>query len=277
MNRQEDVLQAEIAQLKERIVELEQEKSDLDIALATAVEHGDAIDADLSAINERLVQEVAERLRAESRLERLLDVLKQKNTDLELLVSTIAEHSDGIDEDWLKRYREAEQLSRIDELTGILNRRGFNETLDRYWRSGLRDHQPLGVVMLDVDLFKQFNDLLGHPAGDRCLTQLGKILQQSCRRPGDVPARYGGEEFVVLLPHTDMAGALHMVEQFRQLLADAAIEHPGSPSGFLTVSCGVAAEVPKRERDPAIMIAEVDQQLYQAKREGRNTVRSAAV
>lgn len=266
-------LQQQIARLQERIVELEQQNSDLEIALQTAIEHGDAIDREISMTNRRLVGEIAERVRAEARLERLLEALRQQKTDLEILVSMVSEHSDGIDHEWLRLYREIETHAMTDELTGIANRRGLNVALDRSWRHCLRTGEPLALLMMDLDWFKGYNDTLGHQAGDQCLAKFGEILRRTCRRPDDVAGRYGGEEFVVLLPQTNLAGAVHVIEAIRAELAARAIDHPTSPYGVVTVSIGVAVCVPTAESDVAAQLALADQRLFAAKRAGRNTFR----
>ena len=266
-------LQQQVAQLQARIVDLEQQNSDLEIALQTAIEHGDAIDREISMTNRRLVGEIAERVRAEARLERLLDALRQQKTDLEIVVSMVSEHSDGIDHEWLRLYREIETHAMTDELTGIANRRGLNVALNRSWRHCLRTGEPLALLILDIDWFKPYNDTLGHQAGDRCLSQVGALLRRACRRPDDVASRYGGEEFVVLLPQTDLAGAVHVIEVIRAELATQAIEHPASSYGVVTVSIGGAVSVPKAESDVAALLALADQRLFAAKHAGRNTFR----
>lgn len=267
-------LRLELAALHERIRKLEQDNSDLDIALTTAVEHGDAIENQLAAINDRLRGEVADRMRAESRLEQLLSALSQQKSDLEILVSTITEHSDEIDAEWLRRYAQVEELSRTDGLTGIANRRAFDDILLHEWRRGARAGSLLAVILLDVDFFKYYNDRYGHPAGDECLIQLAQVLQRACRRPVDLPARYGGEEFTLVLPDSDQDGANSVAEAIRLDLARLAIPHEGSPYGVVTVSMGVLARLPSRGSDPAALLADVDALLYAAKREGRNTYRT---
>jgi len=270
----EEKLRLEVAALQACIRMLEQDNSDLDIALTTAIEHGDAIENELAAINDRLRGEVAERMRAESRLEKLLVALSQQKSDLEILVSTITEHSDEIDAEWLRRYAQVEELSRTDGLTGIANRRAFDDILLHEWLRAARGGSPLAVVMLDVDFFKNFNDHYGHQAGDACLAELGQVLQRACRRPVDLPARYGGEEFTLILPDTDQDGANSVADAIRLDLAGLAMPHEGSPYGVVTVSMGVLSRLPVRGTDPAELLADADALLYAAKREGRNTYRT---
>ncbi|WP_425545053.1 GGDEF domain-containing protein [Caenispirillum bisanense] len=263
-----------MAALTARVRDLEQQVSDLDISLSMAAEHGDAIEADLSATNARLQREIMERMRAENCLQTLLSALRQQRDDLEILVTTITEHSDDIDAQWLRRYSEIEFVSRTDPLTGVANRRGLSEVLDTEWRRGLRTGSSLALILLDVDHFKVFNDTYGHQAGDACLVQLARTLRNACRRPVDLVARYGGEEFVLVLPESDLEGALTVVRTIRDDLAAQAIPHAGSPFGVVTVSLGVAAEVPSRERSPAALLADADHLLYGAKQGGRNTFRT---
>lgn len=268
------LLGRQIAELTERLRMLEQQNSDLEIALTTATEHGDLIENELAAMNDQLHHEIAERTRAETRLERLLSALRQQKADLEILVSTITEHSDEIDVQWLRRYSEVEVMSRTDPLTGIANRRSLTDMLDTEWRRGLRAHTPVAVILLDVDFFKSYNDTYGHPAGDACLVKLAQVLREACRRPVDLAARYGGEEFAVALPDTTLDGALKVAQVIRKDLAGLGIPHGGSPYGMVTVSMGLAAEIPQRGREPAMLLADADQLLYAAKREGRNTYRT---
>jgi diguanylate cyclase (GGDEF)-like protein len=264
----------ELEALRVRIRQLEQDNSDLEIALTTAVEHGDAIENDLAAINDRLRGEVAERVRAETRLEQLLSALSQQKDDLEILLSTITEHSDSIDADWLRRYTRVEALSATDGLTGIANRRAFDDKLAQEWRRSVRNGTPLALLMLDVDYFKNFNDRYGHQAGDECLSQVAQVLQNACRRPVDMPARYGGEDFALILPETELAGAAGVAEMIRQELARRALRHEDSPYGVVTVSIGVLSRTATRDSDAAAMLADVDALLYSAKREGRNMFRT---
>jgi len=266
----------QIAVLQRRIAALEQQNSDLEIALQTAIEHGDAVDSQMVAVNERLTREIAERARAESRLQTLMKALRQQKSDLEILVETVSSHADGIDLDWLHRYSEIEEIALVDGLTGIANRRALNEQLDTHWRRALRADSPLSILMLDVDHFKSYNDSYGHQAGDNCLVVVGEILRQVCRRPDDFPARYGGEEFVMLLPDTGREGVEHVIETIRSRLSARALPHAGSPTGYVTVSIGaVAEESPDWERDARSLLSEADRQMYAAKHAGRNTYRIA--
>lgn len=160
-----------------------------------------------------------------------------------------------------------------DALTGLANRRRFDAAIARSLRRTARTRAPLSLLLLDVDRFKAFNDLGGHPAGDRALARLGAILASVARRPDDTAARYGGEEFALILPDTGEDGALAMAERFRAGLREARIVHPAG--GLLTASIGIATvSGPGTSADD--MVRQADGALYAAKRSGRDAVRSGA-
>jgi diguanylate cyclase (GGDEF)-like protein len=166
-------------------------------------------------------------------------------------------------------------LASIDGLTGIANRRAFDERFAREWNRSLRTGSPLSLLMIDIDHFKQFNDRYGHQDGDRALTTVATALAAHLQRPADMVARFGGEEFAVLLPQTDLAGAAHLAETLRRSIADLAILHQGSAWGLVTVSIGGAANdhvQPGFGSDRFPLLTAADQALYQAKRSGRNCV-----
>ena len=163
-----------------------------------------------------------------------------------------------------------EVIATHDSLTGLGNRRLFERALKVEFARGARQQQSLALVMLDIDFFKRYNDTYGHVAGDQCLAQVAGVLQRCCRRPSDLAVRYGGEEFAVLLPDTDAQGAWAMAEQIRHAIKDEQIIHCGSPSGYLTVSLGCNAFVPKGGDSIEVFIERADTALYQAKNFGRN-------
>jgi diguanylate cyclase (GGDEF)-like protein len=166
-----------------------------------------------------------------------------------------------------------ESLARLDGLTRVPNHRSFQETLQHEWLRGRRHQWPLALIMADVDCFKQYNDNYGHAAGDECLRRIAAALTAGTRRPADFLARYGGEEFVAVLPHTELEGAWATAERMRKAVEDAAIPHAYSTAGpVITVSLGVASEIPRDDRPPAAMVEAADRALYRAKREGRNRV-----
>jgi diguanylate cyclase (GGDEF)-like protein len=170
-----------------------------------------------------------------------------------------------------------EQLAALDGLTGIPNRRRFDESYALEWRRCQRAGQPLSLVVADVDHFKAYNDTLGHAAGDRVLQEVAAVLRQCARRPGDLAARYGGEEFVLLLPETGAQEAQMLAEELRAKLEARGLTHPASPVGAsVTLSIGGASTTPMQaEADPAFFPL-ADAALYQAKASGRNCVRWAA-
>jgi diguanylate cyclase (GGDEF)-like protein len=165
-----------------------------------------------------------------------------------------------------------EQLALIDPLSGVANRRNFDETLARNWKEAIRHRRPLGLLMIDVDHFKLFNDRYGHVQGDACLRRVGKLLMNLACRPGDLPARYGGEEFAVLLPGASLAGARIVAERLRHAVEELCIAHADSPLGQVTVSIGAASLVPSLGDSAKGLIEAADEGLYAAKRGGRNAV-----
>ena len=164
-------------------------------------------------------------------------------------------------------------LVHIDALTGIGNRRFFDESMSAELRAASRAGASLGIVMLDIDQFKQFNDLYGHPAGDSCLQAVAGVLKSVCRRPRDLVARYGGEELVAILPDTDEAGAIRIGREILQRIRDLQIPHDHNfGRGLVTLSGGVCSGYPKDKDSPAQLIRQADQALYAAKNAGRDRV-----
>ena len=164
-------------------------------------------------------------------------------------------------------------LATTDGLTGLMNRRAFDTALDTEWLRAARSTKPLGLLMVDVDNFKAYNDLYGHQGGDECLRTVGRSLSVLARRPGDIVARYGGEEFVILLPETDEDGAFFIAEAIRQGVRDLAIPHDGSKKKVLTVSIGVATSLGSTNLGAsADLLARADKALYTAKSAGRDKV-----
>ena len=162
------------------------------------------------------------------------------------------------------------QMVFIDGLTGVANRRCFDERLQTEWRRAARNGLPLALLLLDVDHFKRFNDRYGHQAGDECLRQVARAVRGSLLRPGDTVARYGGEEFACILPETDFEGALAMGDAIERAVRALGIAHADSDvSGTVSVSIGVSMGMPERASEPAPLLALADAQLYRAKRSGR--------
>ncbi len=176
----------------------------------------------------------------------------------------------------LKRHRDIlENLSSMDGLTGIPNRRRFDESLSTEWKAALREGEPLSIIMIDIDFFGAYNNTYGHLAGDDCLKKVAGTLADSVNRPMDFLGRYGGEEFSAILPKTDMEGAVYVAEEMRKNVEGLRIRHENSlVSDWVTVSLGAAVMTPAAEFTPAALIEGGDEALYQAKKEGRNRVRS---
>ena len=166
------------------------------------------------------------------------------------------------------------QIAATDGLTGVLNRRSFEAILGREWRRAIRHETSVGVLMLDVDHFKSFNDHYGHQMGDDVLKTIAACISGKMRRPGDTAGRYGGEEFIAVLSDTELTGALNVAESIRQAIAALIIPHEVSPTGHVTISIGVAVARPGLGASCAALVKEADQALYDAKRGGRNQVMS---
>jgi diguanylate cyclase (GGDEF)-like protein/PAS domain S-box-containing protein len=181
---------------------------------------------------------------------------------------------------------ELTRLATTDGLTGIANRRRFDEALEHEWSRASREELPLTLLLLDVDRFKLFNDRYGHQDGDACLHAVAQAIAGCAERPADLVARYGGEEFVVLLPDTDAEGAAILAERVRCAIASLQVPHAANAAhgGVVTASIGSATLVPSARRDmastlpggPAELIAAADRMLYEAKRSGRNRVAPAS-
>lgn len=166
------------------------------------------------------------------------------------------------------------QLSEIDGLTGIANRRRFDFVYLREYRHACRDQQPLSLLLSDIDQFKPYNDRYGHQAGDQCLKQVAKTLEHSIR-PGDLVARYGGEEFAVILPDTTAASAMAIGERLRHAVEALSLPHADTNNGLVTLSIGAATldgDYPKTLAHPGNLIELADRALYAAKHHGRNRV-----
>ena len=173
--------------------------------------------------------------------------------------------------------QELEALSFKDGLTGVANRRMFDAILETEWTHARRNSQPLSLILIDIDYFKQYNDHYGHIQGDDCLKRVGKVLGSAATRARDLLARFGGEEFALVLPETDAAAALKVAERCRSLIFKEQMPHATSPiSPILTVSLGVNTIIPGHSDQPLAFVEAVDRRLYQAKQAGRNRVAAAS-
>jgi two-component system chemotaxis family response regulator WspR len=166
-----------------------------------------------------------------------------------------------------------QRLMNSDGLTGLSNRRHFDEYLELEWRRAMRDRAQLSLLMIDVDYFKAYNDSFGHLDGDEALRKVAEAIRDSCSRPSDLPARYGGEEFVLVLPSTSPGGARLIAEKLRQSVASLKIPHVlPTPGDVLTVSIGLSTMVPTAGNNCRELISAADKGLYLAKNNGRNQV-----
>jgi diguanylate cyclase (GGDEF)-like protein len=172
----------------------------------------------------------------------------------------------------VKRQSDAlRELTLTDSLTGVANRRAFDEVLEAEWRRCARARVPMALIMVDLDHFKHFNDAYGHQEGDACLQRAGAAMQRAAMRPQDLVARYGGEEFAILLPQLDLAGAEGVARKVLEEIALLDIAHERSSTGTrVTVSMGVASIAPNEQDDPGMLVKSADALMYQAKAGGRN-------
>jgi diguanylate cyclase (GGDEF)-like protein len=231
------------AQSKEEIL-AQWQQSTLLMAAATLL-----VIALLASVGGRLVRQIMIRDQLEEELLIAKDYLKERNRELTVLATN-------------------------DGLTGIANRRHFEETLRLELNRARRTGAPLSLVLLDVDFFKKYNDHYGHVAGDDCLRQVATALQAGLARPTDLVARYGGEEFAILLPATGQVGGRYVAERLRLAIMDLNIVHPENPAGIATISAGTCTfhPAPGEECDPESFVRQADALLYRAKAGGRNRV-----
>lgn len=200
------------------------------------------------AAGTRLIKQIEMRIHAEEEAKNARDALQELNATLE-------------------------KLAQQDGLTGLANRRKFDEVLDASMQLAKRSASPLAIILIDVDYFKKFNDLYGHVAGDECLRRVGKVIKDCEKRSCDLAARYGGEEFVVLLPDTDLAGALVVAEAIRKAIRALKIEHIGNTAGVVTISAGVDVLTSLTGQISAEMLVNAaDKALYEAKASGRDKI-----
>jgi len=197
-----------------------------------------------------------------------IDITEQKQTEAALIrANALAEKANQL----------LQAMALVDSLTGLPNRRQFDAALQAESRRAASGGTILGAIMIDLDHFKGYNDLFGHPAGDECLRIVAAAIRGALPRPADFVARYGGEEIVVLLPATDLAGAEMVAEQIVVSVRGLNLPHPATPAGTVTVSCGVAAFEPETDaQDPLMLVRRADQALYRAKLAGRNRVECQA-
>ena len=170
--------------------------------------------------------------------------------------------------------QQLQQQAIVDGLTGLANRRYFDECLQREWKRSIRDRINVSLILLDIDYFKAYNDTYGHPAGDRCLQRVAQTLQRSAKRATDIIARYGGEEFAMILPSTGLDGAIEVASMVQANIQALAIPHTGGlPAyGQVTISQGIASTIAHRDGQSSALIQWADKALYHAKHMGRNAI-----
>jgi len=190
-------------------------------------------------------------------------------------IATALAERKKLEESLYRAQDELKGLAATDALTGLGNRRAFDETLEREWTRAIRYREPISLALLDIDHFKRFNDHYGHKPGDECLSKVGHLLTETVFRPGDMSARYGGEEFAIVLPGTSAEGALQVAERVRQIIEHQGWRHVGSPEGCITVSVGVATIEPTPRQAKSTLFEQADAALYKAKAHGRNRVECA--
>jgi diguanylate cyclase (GGDEF)-like protein/PAS domain S-box-containing protein len=204
-----------------------------------------------------------------------LDITEQKKAAEEILnlnaqlEQRVAERTKELEE----ANKKLQLISVTDALTGVHNRRFFNETIYKEWRRAIRSKETLSLIMIDIDFFKAYNDFNGHLVGDQCLHKVAVTLKKALNRTSDVFVRYGGEEFAVLLPATELPGAKKVAEAMKRNIEQLNLPHKKSLiAQYLTVSMGIASILPKKEIKVTALIEMADGALYEAKRKGRNQI-----
>lgn len=226
----------------------------------------EAFDAGCSDYIQKPLNRVEFKARVESALQikKAIEEQQRQNEELKKLQEDLREAN----ERWKEQALE-------DALTGIPNKRKFNKILEKEWARGTRNDRPLSLIMVDIDYFKEYNDSHGHEEGDQVLKTVAKTIQDvGPRRPADLAARYGGEEFVVILPETENEGAFKVAERIRKSVKEQKISHKDSKvDDVITISLGVATDVPTNTGNPVELVRNADRALYEAKNNGRDQVR----
>ncbi|MBE9227272.1 diguanylate cyclase [Phormidium sp. LEGE 05292] len=204
---------------------------------------------------------------------RMANQLEAAFTNLEQYAHTLEQKVADRTAELEKANQELQRLATLDGLTKVANRRYFDEYLVQEWQRLARAKQPLSLVMCDVDYFKAYNDYYGHQGGDDCLRQIALAMNRAVKRPADLLARYGGEEFVVILPNTEIQGAVSVAQAIQKEIQQLKMPHAKSDvSEYVTLSLGVSGVIPHQNLAPEKLIATADEALYEAKKQGRNRV-----
>jgi diguanylate cyclase (GGDEF)-like protein len=250
---------------------LHQEKKERFEAQITALNHERIASA---AQAEALEQERCARTAQEKALgherdareaqDRALEIQRKANETLEDKVKERTNELESVNQ-------KLAELSTTDALTGVRNRRYFDQMLDREFNRARREREPLSILMLDIDHFKQVNDDYGHQVGDDALRRVANVLREVVHRTTDLVARYGGEEFTIILPNTEVAGAYTVAEKIRTNIAKQEFDTEGITFS-ITISIGIMGDEPSKDSSPDFWLKEADDALYKAKEEGRNTV-----
>jgi two-component system chemotaxis family response regulator WspR len=201
-----------------------------------------------------MIVDLTERVRYEAEIERMNKTLREMNFELE------------------NSNFQLQKLSVTDALTGVANRRGFEQFLEKEWILAKQYRHSLAIIILDIDFFKKYNDLYGHQAGDQCLARIAITIRASLKRTTDLVSRYGGEEFTVVLPATDLDGVMRVAEDIRKNIEELHIEHADSTvSQYVTVSLGVCfIETVELLKHQEQILAHADKALYKSKSKGKN-------
>lgn len=251
-----------------RRIKDDEQLSDIPIMVVTAVSEIEYLESAFNAgAMDYLTKpfrntELLIRVRSLLNLKRDIDHRKNHEFELEHLAGQLASAN-----------RMLQRIAILDGLTGIANRRYFDEVIEEEWLRAIRDQTPLSIIMIDIDHFKAFNDTYGHQAGDESLKAVAMVLKDTLKRPADMIARYGGEEFVAVLPETEIKGAVPIAEAMRSDIDALNIPHKNSHNhSRITISLGIASITPERNTAPSLLIAAADKALYRAKDKGRNRI-----
>ncbi|WP_013324800.1 diguanylate cyclase [Gloeothece verrucosa] len=245
----------------------------LPLLLVTGRPHIRQLNKALSELIDDIISTPVEKTELLLRVQVLL-----RSRELSLQLKTALEHEQLLKQGLIEANQKLQGLARIDGLTGVANRRYFDEYFEHEWNRSVREEIPISLLLCDVDFFKVYNDKWGHPRGDYCLKQVATILAQAVQRAADLVARYGGEEFAIILPNTILDGAIYIAQKIQNALQNRAIPHSSlSVGGIVTLSIGVATIVPRLHSYPQFLIEQADRFLYQAKCQGRNQIVSGGI